>query len=318
MVALPETGQFEGSQPALLYVCCNEGCTAPRDSPALLGGLRGTYSAAKAMITEADFENLRTYKHDRTAMVWSLVVSALLNLLIWMLISWRALMDLAAVPAQKPQEVFMISSSSLHITHRTHPVPARPHQRPLPPARTRPQPAPLAKPRPQPPPHELARNVPVAPPQPPKPRRISLAEQLAQQEVAFSKEAHALNAAHAPLSVATADPSVRDSAQHAFHVNFSGNHELQGKGEGYLIPLRRWEDAGMHCYYGRYYWTYPTGGMEIANIPWAFCFPPSQDPIARGIHEFPFPLPLPGYRLPAGTPLQPIEADVYRYWLSIQ
>ncbi len=278
------------------------------------------------MISEADFENLRTYIRDRNIMMWSLVVSVPLTLLLWMLLTWRLLMHLAGVGAHKTPEVFMVSSSSLRIEHRQQPLPEQPHQQPQPPAHTQPRPAaapkraPVPVPRSQP--TELARNVPKAPPQPPSSNRrthqATLAERLAQQEVAFSREAQQINADHAPLSIATANPAIHDAAEQQYHMNFSGDRELQGRGEGYLDALRRWTDGGMHCYYGRYYWTYPTGGMEVADIPWAFCFPPNADPIARGVHEFPFPLPLTGYRVPPGTQLQPIEAEVYKYWLSTQ
>jgi hypothetical protein len=284
------------------------------------------------MITESDDAQQRS--DDRTVLVWSVLVSGFVNLMVWMAATWAIVASMQAIAQpreRRPLQTFMVASTSIHIAHHSHPVPQRPQTRPSvqqQPQRQpqRPQPQPTvqrrAVPTPAAQPTELARIVQSAPPQPrsaPKrSQQAALAEQLAQQEVAFQREAQQLNAQNAPLSIATIDPHQRDSAVHQFHMNFSGETELAGRGEGYLLPLRSWSDNGMHCYYGRYYWQYPTGGTEIANIPWPFCFLPSEDPIARGIRVFPFPKPLPGYRVPSGTYLYPIEKDVYNYWISTQ
>ncbi len=287
----------------------------------------------RPMITETD--DAQQQSDDRTVMVWSLLVSAFVNIMTWMVAAWTIAVTMQAIatPHEQPKELFMVASSSIHISQHSHPVPEQPQTRPVQPVQPvqpkhqvqpTPQPTPekTAVPTPQAQPTELARIVKSAPPQPRSaPKRVqqaTLAEQLAQQQVAFQHEAQQLNAQNAPLSIATIDPNQRDSAMKQFRMNFSGNTELEGKGEGYLYPLRRWIDGGLHCYYGRYYWQYPTGGTEIANIPWPFCFAPNQDPIARGIRQFPFPWPLPGYRVPSGTYLYPIEKDVYEAWLQSQ
>ncbi|HTU71502.1 MAG TPA: hypothetical protein VMF11_14460 [Candidatus Baltobacteraceae bacterium] len=277
------------------------------------------------MISETDDQ--RQASDDRATVVWSLLVSGFINLMVWMLAAWGVALRLHAMmaaPEHHPQETFMVASSSIHIAPHSHPVP---QTQPVPVRQQRAQPPPKALPRrvvkqPEAQPTEIARIEPTAPPQPrsapKKVRQGTLAEQLAQQEVAFQHEAQQLNAQQAPLSIATIDPNQRAAATRSYHMNFSGTTELQGHGEGFLIPLRAWGENGMHCYYGQYHWLYPTGGTEVANIPWAFCFPPNDDPIARGIREFPFPLPLPGYRVPAGTYLYPIEKEVYDFWLAHQ
>lgn len=276
------------------------------------------------MITET--EDKQQAADDRTTLVWSLLVSGFFNLMAWMLVMWGVYLRIH-VPVRQPESTLMVVSSSIRIEHKNRPVPRMQpnpvqqqavHQR---------QPQPQhekqhkSQSKPQAQPTELARLVPTAPPQPrsaPKRQEGTLAEQLAQQQAAFAREAQQLNAQHAPISIATIDPSQRESATKSYHMNFSGSPLLEGKGEGYLTPLQRWSENGQHCYYGRYTWIYPSGGTEIADIPWPFCFPPTDDPIARGLRQFPFPLPLPGYRLPANTYLYPIEKDVYQQWLSSQ
>jgi hypothetical protein len=274
------------------------------------------------MISEAD--DAQETSDDRTTLVWSLLVSGFFNLMVWMLISWGLFSHLHAIVKQH-EEPFMVVSSSLRIEQKNRPVPQQPQQQPQPQQQQQ-QPEhekaqhPTKQPQAQP--TEIARLQPQAPPQPrsaPKRSQGTLAEQLAQQEAAFAHEAQQINAAHGPISVATIDPSQRQSATKSFQMNFSGVPGLEGKGEGFLTPLQRWIGGdGRHCYYGRYNWIYPTGGTEIANIPWPFCFPPTDDPIARGLREFPFPLPLTGYRLPPNTYLYPIEKEVYEGWLSAQ
>jgi hypothetical protein len=280
------------------------------------------------MITEAD--SLQEPSDDRATFVWAMLVSGFINLMLWMVIAWGVALRMQAIQVaqQRPEETFMVSSSSIHIAQRSHPVPREDKPSPLDAHKSTPEQPKAAKheaatPQPSAAPTELARIVPNAPPQPKsapkKQNQGSLAEQLAQQQIAFQREAQQLNSHNAPLSIATIDPAQRESATKQYRMNFSGNQELAGKGEGFLIPLQRWiGDNGNHCYYGKYYWLYPTGGTEVANIPWPFCFLPGNDPIARGIRQFPFPLPPSGYQLPAGTYLYPIEKDVYQFWLAQQ
>ena len=170
---------------------------------------------------------------------------------------------------------------------------------------------------------EIARIVPSAPPQP-KSRTEETESGLtcravAQQQVAFQREAQQLNSQHAPLSVATIDPAQRESANKQYRMNFSGNQELAGKGEGFLIPLQALDRRQRQPLLLRAATlALSDRRQEVANIPWPFCFSPGNDPIARGIRQFPFPLPPSGYQLPAGTYLYPIEKDVYQSWLAHQ
>jgi hypothetical protein len=278
------------------------------------------------MITEVD--NTQERNDDRTTLVWSLLVSGFVNLMLWMLVAWGVALRMQAIQVaqQRPEETFMVASSSIHIAQHSHPIPHTDNPSPVAAQKSQqhqPQKAErAATPQPSAEPTEIARIVADASPQPKaapkKQNQGSLAEQLAQQQVAFQHEAQQINAHNAPYSIATIDPEQRESATKQYRMNFSGNQELAGKGEGYLIPLQRWVDNGLHCYYGQYYWLYPTGGTEVGNIPWPFCFTPGNDPIAHGIRQFPFPLPMAGYQLPAGTYLYPIEKDVYEAWLAQQ
>jgi hypothetical protein len=287
------------------------------------------------MITETD-DQQQLSDDDRTTLVWSLLVSGFFNLMVWIVLGWAIIMHIRTLaPVQDRPEILtvttqmmrapMVASSSLHHAARSHPIP-RTQQEPSHQAQPEPQHKSVAMtlaatPRPQEQPTELARTTPNGTPQPrsaPK-RTEALAEELAQQQAAFQKEAEALNAKNGPISVATIDPNQRESSFKSYHMNLSGSMELQGEGYGFLDPLRRWIDGvGRHCYTGQYHWLYPTGGTEVANIPWPFCYPPGADPIAHGLRQFPFPLPLDGYRLPPETYLYPIEKSVYEAWLAHQ
>jgi hypothetical protein len=279
------------------------------------------------MISEPDYENLRSYKHDRTAQVWSLVVSVAVNLLVWILITWHVLLHLTgAGEQQKPEQIVEFNSSQIQI-RPPEPRAVPREQKAPPPTAPKPQPQRALKqsvvPRPKTEPTELARITPNAPPQPhaapARSKSAALAEQLAQQEVAFAREAQQLNNSHSPVEVATADPNMHDQVNNSFRADFAGTRVLEGKGEGWMMPVKRWSDSGENCYYGRYTWIYPTGGSETDVVPWAFCFTPQEDPFTHGIHQFPFPLPHdPGVRVAAGAQLQPIEKMVYEDWLEHQ
>ncbi|HUN28568.1 MAG TPA: hypothetical protein VMV65_02075 [Alphaproteobacteria bacterium] len=285
------------------------------------------------MITETDDQQQRD--DDRTILVWSLLVSGFANLMVWIVLGWAIIMHIRTlVPTQERPEVItvvmqtmrapMVASSSHHIAAHSHPIPQTAQQ---PQHQEQPQPPHksvamtlAATPRPQEQPTELSRQTPTGTPVPrsaPK-RAEALAEQLAQQQAAFQKEADQLNAKNGPISIATIDPNARESATKSFRMNLSGSMELQGQGYGFLVPLKAWIVNGLHCYMGQYHWLYPTGGTEVGDIPWPFCYRPGDDPIARGEREFPFPLPPAGYQLPAGTYLYPIEKDVYESWIAHQ
>lgn len=276
------------------------------------------------MISEPDEQQ----RNERAALVLSAVASALVNLAVWILTVWLYGIQLH-VPLPSPKErVFQVSSTSIRIERRTVPQVAPPQSVPaasshaVQPQRQAPPKSRIAPPQPKPRPTELARvttrGTPVPRADRSKKAPASLSEQLAQQEQAFAREAQALNASRAPLSAATEDPHAHAAAEHPFTINVPGMQVARGPGSGILEPLRLWHDHGYNCYYGRYTWTYPGGGTESANIPWPFCYAPERDPLALGIREIPFPLPPPGYRIPPGTELNPIEKEIYERWLMAQ
>lgn len=276
------------------------------------------------MISEREDQHERN--DERATLVWSLLVSGFVNLMGWMVVAWTiAVRTHAMAVAQKePQETFMVTSSSMHIAQHSRPVPQQPNHQPATQQQSqRPKAAPQRRqPAPKAEPTEIARIMPTAPPQPrsaPKrTQQATLAEELAQQQVAFEHEAQQLNQQHGPISIATIDPSQRQSAVRTYRMNFGGNAELRDRGEGILSNvLRAWidPDTGLHCYYIQYTWLYPTGGTEVANVPWPFCYPPSGDLIARGLRRIPLQFPPAGYHLPAGAYLYPIEKAVYETWL---
>ncbi len=270
------------------------------------------------MITERDDEP----SHDRTAMVWSLLVSLVFNAGVWALILWGVRERHLMPPERAREQEFIVSSSSLRIERRDVPLPAHKPAQTASVSRPRAQAHPrrVAVPHHEAKPQEISREVPRAASQPRAHANAqqTLQEQLAQQETMFEQEARQMNANRAPLSAATMDPNRSPSSIHAYQVDLPGLPRRTDDGEGYFTKLQSWHDRGMNCYYGRYDWDYPEGGTESANIPWPFCFSPERDPVAAGVRTFPFPLPLSGYRLPSGTILEPIEKRVYDSWIAHQ
>ncbi len=215
--------------------------------------------------------------------------------------------------AEQPE--LLTSTSIVHMERRPVPVPKQAVGQPEVPTLPRPAAVPAA----------AAPKTPPTPQASPRPtaarvdrQATTLSETLARQQAAFQRETQAINANRVPLSNATIDPNNSPRSQQTYKMDFSGLPHETGPGYGYLTPVQSWTDRGLDCYYGHYDWEYPSGGTESANIPWAFCYTPREDPIPRGLRQFPFPLPLPGYRLPAGTQLEPVEKHVYQLWLSTQ
>ena len=283
--------------------------------------------AGDPMITERDDEQERD--DDRATLVWSLLVSGFLNLMGWMLIAWTIAFRAHVMTAPQTMETFVVTSSSLNIAKRTQPIPQQPTQQinaqRQEPQHPKPQQAAKAAiPKPQAQPTELARITPNGTPQPRSaPKRQAegtLAEELAQQQVAFEHEAQQLNAQRAPLSIATIDPNQEpSSAQQPFQMNMSGIPGVSRHGEGYITPGNRRYAPGLHCYEGgTYSYEYPNGQIEEGDIPWTFCYPANHDPFI-GNHMLAMPPPaIPGYRLPPGVQLQPQAREVYEEYLSLQ
>jgi hypothetical protein len=268
---------------------------------------------------------------ERAVMTWAVLGSTPFSILMWLLLSWvlitrpDVLMKLLTTPRPTPE--LIESTSIVRMEHRPVPIPQHPIAQPQPVQRRQAQPATKApnraEPTPESRPAEIARLVPNAPPQPTPARTVqkqaSLSEMLAQQQAAFAKEAAQINAGNrAPISVATIDPNQEPVAHESYHMNFSGVPGFPNRGDGIITPQQSWRENGLDCYYGRYWYEYPDGHTESDTLPWAFCYPPRQDPFRLGIRRIPLPMPRPGYRLPAGTALTPIEKEAYDYWLSQQ
>ena len=283
------------------------------------------------MISERDDQQERS--DDRATLVWSLLVSGFVNLMAWMVLAWVIAFRTMTVVQNQPTEMFTVTSSSLNIAKRTQPVPAQPNQRVVPRQQQQRQPQKQPKPqqaekeavrKPQAQPTELAHITPSGTPQPhsapKKQAQGTLAEQLAQQEVAFQHEAQQINAQHSVLSVATIDPHQTPSAQQPFQMDISGLPGEPRRGEGIIFPSPMERVRGYDCYDGgRYTLRYMDGQLEEGDIPWPFCYPPRQDPFLQRYRSFDMPLPaLPSYRLPAGVELQPAARDVYNAWLAQQ
>lgn len=222
------------------------------------------------------------------------------------------------VKTQPPETV--VASTAVRIERRAVPrprsqpavhraAPAPPVERPAVPHE--PQPQPRAAPR-----HELARNAPSAPPQPsaapapPKPA-AALAEQLAQQQRAFSQEIARLHAGNNPLSIA-AKPRESPAAFRRTYFDVPGRRDDQAV-QVQLFPIRHWYGASTICYYARYVAQYVHGGNERGVIPWPICYPIGADRIANPpyVHDVPIPVPPSDYVLPPGTYLTPLLARIY-------
>ena len=271
------------------------------------------------MISEPDEQQW----NEPRALTLSFLASLAVNILAWALVIWLYGVRFT-LPIHEPSERdFLVTSSSVRIEHRTVP---QPHSEVAQPRPQQPQPEREAvrpraeQPRPQARPTEIARIVERATPQPTLQKRsqtTNLQSELQEQQQQFEREAQQLNAARAPLSIATVEPGRAPSADHPYKVDLPGM-ESQKTGNGVLDPIRSWRDGGLDCYYGRYTWVYAGGGTESAIIPWPFCYRPERDPIVAGVRRIPFPLPMAGYRLPPGTVLDPIEKEIYEQWLASQ
>jgi hypothetical protein len=276
------------------------------------------------MITELD-EQQEQHNDDRATLVWSLLVSGFANLMGWMVLAWVIAMRTHAMAAQNQTlETFVVTSSALHIAQHTQPVPQQPNQQAVA-QQQQPKPEHAAHhaviPLPQAQPTELARITPRGTPQPrsapKKQQEGTLAEKLAQQQVAFEHEAAQLNAQRAPLSIATIDPNQEPASQQHFQMNMSGIPGVPHQGEGFITPKQGWRQQGLDCYPGgSYSYQYPDGQTEDGDIPWTFCYPSNADPF-HGHHLLPMPLPMRGYRLPSGTELQPQARQAYEIYLSL-
>jgi len=235
------------------------------------------------------------------AALLSLVVHIVaLPLLVWLLFARVFLIP----PNQKPETVSVSTAARLEKTDR-----------PLPKNITKPVVSQAAQPKPvpssAPPRHELAKAVPRAPAQPPKPAlHPSLGQTLAQQEAQFARTAAKLRAENDPLSVAT--PNGTPASTQKQIVNEMGK-DHQETFYAILTPTKHWIDGDLSCYYTSYDMRTSAGGEDDGDIPWPVCYPKNHDrmlPLSRP-HELPVPFPPPGYVLPAGTYLTAFIRSIY-------
>jgi len=259
---------------------------------------------------------------DRAILTWSFMFALPVALALWLLLGWAMIMRPLAMlkhlaEAQPTPEDFVMSTSVIH-SEKSVPQPQQPRKEPSPQEREQPQRQPEQAQAQPSAPTEIARNTEHATPEPVSTRQATLAETLAQQNAAFSREAQQLSAANqAPISIATIDPSKRASSDHPYRMDFSGINGTHAEGiifTGYLQRTR-----GLDCYSGSTYAIqFPDGHTENGDIPWTFCAPARSDPFLHGRYHGPMPLPMPGYQLPVGTQLAPQAKLVYDYWLSQQ
>lgn len=178
------------------------------------------------------------------------------------------------------------------------------------PARTRSS-SPAVVPR-----HELVKEVATpASPEPPR-HRIIVPSKIERDEAGYAREVAQLNKQNDPHAIPTIDPAARQSSSKTFAFQIPSSARGSEQGNGIITPTRSWHDQGLNCYYGRYEYTYPDGATESGDILWPFCFDPGSDPFTKPPHPIPFPLPVVGWRLPAGSEMPPIEKSVYRQWAA--
>jgi hypothetical protein len=259
-------------------------------------------------------------RRRRRLPIWAIVVSALLHLLVLGIV----LRHYQHMLVQERGETLRVVRQKLTIEKAAvatpQPVLQQPQQQQQQqvqqPQKVQPHSAP--PPEAPPAPHELAREEPNAPPQPPQTHHPSaLSVQITHDEARFANEVAQLNKGNDPHAVPTIDPAAREPSMKTY--GFVPPHGLGGgdsPGNGLITPTSHWSDHGLDCYYGRYSYNYPSGGTEEGTIAWPFCYEPGSDPFKVPPHPIPFPLPLPGYKLPAGTDLPPIEKDIYDQWIA--
>jgi hypothetical protein len=163
---------------------------------------------------------------------------------------------------------------------------------------------------------ELAKTV-TAPARPMPPQhRTSVPSKIERDEAGYAKEVAQLNAQDDPRAIPTIEPDKREPSMKQYAFNVPSSLRGDEHGNGIITPTQHWRDNGRNCYYGRYEFTYPDGAQEYGDIVWPFCYEPALDPFRLPPHEIPFPFPLPGYKLPPGTQLPPIEKSVYDDWIA--
>jgi hypothetical protein len=248
-------------------------------------------------------------QNRRRALAWSTLASAALHIIILTLLFY----ELAHIFVPRGSKEVISETTTITI-HRLAPSPPPPAPRPK---HTRHVPvrheaAPARVPR-----HELAKTVAYrAPPNPPPRRHPDVPSKIARDQSGFEKEVATLNKQNDIHAVPTIDPSTQESPTKEYGLATPSSMRGEEHGNGLITPTKSWTDNNYDCYYGRYEFTYPDGAMENGDIAWPFCYDPVSDPFKQPPHEIPFPLPLPGFKLPPDTQLPPIEKSVYDKWVQ--
>lgn len=258
------------------------------------------------MITVSD----ELSRNERSRLPWALLVSALLNLVLWPFLVWLFGAKMPIIAPNQQREQFIVSSSAVRIERRTVPQPVSAPHRTLPAPQRVQTPATVVH---QPPAqhHELAREEPQAPPQPRERTQATLAQKLAKDEQQFSQETKTLQSENNPMSVATIAPQPPAAYQRSY-MDLNGK-DKQENVFAVLTVRERFQTATLHCYYVRYDAQFSGGGTDNGTIPWPVCYPKDHDamlPLDRP-HMLPVPAPQPGYVLPAGTVLSPLLQEIY-------
>ena len=258
------------------------------------------------MITVSD----ELTRNERSRLTGALLASALLNFLLWPFLLWLFGGKMTMVMPNQNREQLIVSSSSVHLERRTIPQPASAPQHALPVPQHVQTPKTVVHRAPAQP-HELAREQPQAPPQPPARTEATLAQQLAKDEQQFSQETKTLHAENNPQSIATIAPQPPSTYQRSY-MDINGK-DRQESVFAVLTVRERFQTATMHCYYVRYDAQFSGGGTDNGTIPWPVCYPKDHDamlPLDRP-HMLPVPAPQPGYVLPVGTVLSPLLQEIY-------
>jgi hypothetical protein len=102
-----------------------------------------------------------------------------------------------------------------------------------------------------------------------------------------------------PLSV----PSQAPAAAKNYALDMQGAPGNLLRGQGFLRPIRQWEQDGYVYYYVSYEIVFSDGTYESGNVPWPIRYLPADDPFTKPPHQIPLPAPLPDYVLPPDTHL---------------
>ncbi|MGA9019223.1 MAG: hypothetical protein WA812_06545 [Candidatus Cybelea sp.] len=246
------------------------------------------------------------FERRRRALLWSALASLAVHAVLLTLLFWAV----AHVFISRGAKEIVTSTTTISIQRPppSTPAPTPPRHR----ARVivRHEAAPAAAPR-----RELAKIVAIRAPA--LPRHTSMIpSKIERDQAGFAREVAQLNKQNDPHAIPTIDPGSQESATKNYAFTVPSALRGSEHGNGFITPTRRWRDSGLDCYYGRYEFTYPDGSMEDGEIVWPFCYYPGADPFTQPPHRIPFPFPLAGFKLPAGTLLPPQEKSVYEQWVA--